>query len=102
MTPGEIAGVTAIISEIGAWPAIVVLAMFFLAPWLLMMWITRAMEKRHAEVVEMYKNNVLLVESYQRLSNELAGIIHMSTQVMTRLVDKIDNNMYCPIAKERK
>lgn len=59
-------------------------------------------EKRFEMVVKNYENNVLLVENYQKLSNELAGIIHMSTQVMTRLVEKIDNNMYCPISKERK
>ena len=57
-------------------------------------------EKRFEAVVKNYESNVLLVESYQRLSNELAGIIHMSTQVMTKLVEKIDNNMFCPMIKE--
>jgi hypothetical protein len=57
-------------------------------------------EKRFEAVVKNYENNVLLVESYQRLANELAGIIHMSTQVMTKLVEKIDNNMFCPMIKE--
>jgi len=57
-------------------------------------------EKRFEVVVKNYENNVILVESYQKLSNELAGIIHMSTQVMTKLVEKIDNNLYCPMVKE--
>ena len=57
-------------------------------------------EKRFEAVVKNYESNVLLVESYQRLSNELATIIHMSTQVMTKLVEKIDNNMFCPMIKE--
>ncbi len=57
-------------------------------------------EKRFEAVVKNYENNVILVENYQRLANELAGIIHMSTQVMTKLVEKIDNNMFCPMIKE--
>lgn len=56
-------------------------------------------EKRFEVVVRNYENNVLLVENYQKLANELAGIIHMSTQVMTKLVEKIDNNLFCPIVK---
>jgi hypothetical protein len=57
-------------------------------------------EKRFEVVVKNYENNVILVESHQKLSNELATIIHMNTQVMTKLVEKIDNNHYCPMAKE--
>ena len=57
-------------------------------------------EKRFEAVVKNYESNVLLVESYQKLANELATIIHMSTQVMTKLVEKIDNNMFCPMIKE--
>ena len=57
-------------------------------------------EKRFETVVKNYDNNVLLVEGYQRLSDELAGIIHMSTQVLTKLVEKVDNNRFCPVVRE--
>ena len=57
-------------------------------------------DRRFEVVVKNYENNVLLVEAYQRLANELAGIIHLSTQVMTKLVEKIDNNMFCPMIKD--
>ena len=50
-------------------------------------------EKRFEVVVRNYDHNVLLVEGYQKLSNDLAGIIHMNTQVMTRLVERIDNHL---------
>lgn len=50
-------------------------------------------EKRFEIVVRNYDNNVLLVEGYQKLSGDLAGIIHMNTQVMTRLVERIDNHL---------
>jgi hypothetical protein len=59
-------------------------------------------ERRFEIVVKNYENNVVLVESYQKLANELAGIIHMSTQVLTKLVEKIDNNLYCPMVKEKR
>ncbi|MBU1565569.1 MAG: hypothetical protein KJ630_08065 [Proteobacteria bacterium] len=57
-------------------------------------------DKRFEAVVKNYDNNVLLVEAYQKLAGELAGIIHMSTQVMTKLVEKIENNLFCPIVKD--
>ena len=59
-----------------------------------------AQERRFDAVVRNYENNVCLVENYQKLANELAGIIHMSTQVLTKLVEKIDNNHFCPIIKK--
>lgn len=59
-------------------------------------------ERRFEIVVKNYENNVVLVESYQKLAGELAGIIHMSTQVLTKLVEKIDNNLYCPMVKEKR
>jgi len=62
--------------------------------------IIASQEKRFEAVVKNYENNVILVESYQKLAGELAGIIHLSTQVMTKLVEKIDNNLFCPINRE--
>jgi hypothetical protein len=59
-------------------------------------------ERRFEIVIKNYENNVILVESYQKLANELAGIIHMSTMVLTKLVEKIDNNLYCPMVKEKR
>ncbi|PIE57142.1 MAG: hypothetical protein CSA34_00425 [Desulfobulbus propionicus] len=36
-----------------------------------------------------YENNVLLVKQYEKLANDLASIIHLNTQTMTRLADRI-------------
>ena len=57
-------------------------------------------EKRFETVVTNYENNVLLVEGYQKLANDLAGIIHLNTQMMTKLVEKVDNNRFCPVVRE--
>ena len=61
-----------------------------------------------AEQREMYKNNVLLVQETQRigtavteLAGELASIVHLNTQVQTKLVDRIDNNLFCPMVRAK-
>ena len=47
-----------------------------------------------------YERNVELVERYEKLSDDLSDIIHLNTQVMTRLVESINNNMFCPVVRE--
>lgn len=62
--------------------------------------IITAQEKRFEQVAGFYEKNVYLVENYAKLANDLADIIHLNTQMMTRLVEKIENNLFCPIVKE--
>lgn len=57
-------------------------------------------QKDMAEVREFYENNVELVKDYQKLSSELANIIHLNTQVQTRLVDRVETNAFCPAVRE--
>ncbi len=61
-----------------------------------------------ASIKQLYENNVGLVKDYDRalkenqaLASELAGIIHLNTQVQTRLIEKINNNMFCPVVREK-
>jgi hypothetical protein len=58
-------------------------------------------DKDMATVTRFYADNVLLVKDYSRLSAELANIIHLNTQVQTRLVEKINNNHFCPIVRQK-
>ncbi len=58
-------------------------------------------EKRFESVVRMYEDNVLLVKNYDKTADGLQGVIHLSTQAMTKLVEKINNNHFCPIVRER-
>ncbi len=48
-----------------------------------------------------YERNVELVERYEKLANDLSGIIHLNTQVQTKLAESIKHNMFCPIVRER-
>lgn len=51
---------------------------------------------------QMYKSNVKLVESYDRLAGDLKDVVIMNTQVMTKLVDSINTNQYCPQVRLQK
>lgn len=56
-------------------------------------------EERHREVVLMYKDNVELVKHFDKLANDLTGVITLVTQTLTRVVDRIDNNQFCPMVR---
>ncbi|MEN8134316.1 MAG: hypothetical protein ABFS18_02100 [Thermodesulfobacteriota bacterium] len=112
--------ILSILQMIGGWPLGLSVAVAILGPWLVMFFIARSLEKqaakhdletvklvdsikdvisvsvkiyetRHLEAVQMYKDNVELVKSYSKLAADQAAIIHLNTQAMTRLVDKIDD-----------
>lgn len=53
------------------------------------------------KISRFYEDNVLLVKNYQKLADDLAGIITLNTQVQTQLVEKIQNNMFCPMIREK-
>ncbi|HHO49277.1 MAG TPA: hypothetical protein ENN06_12650 [Desulfobacteraceae bacterium] len=59
-----------------------------------------AAARQHSEVIRMYENNVILVKNYEKISNELVGLVHISTQTITKMTEHIENNMYCPIIRD--
>jgi hypothetical protein len=58
--------------------------------------------ERFNGVAQMYKDNVLLVKNYEKVADGLQTVIHLSTKAMTLLVEKIDNNHYCPEMRKRR
>jgi len=61
-----------------------------------------------SQIRHLYENNVRLVEDYSRMYNrqellfkETLDIISLNTQCQTRLVEKITNNMFCPMIREK-
>jgi hypothetical protein len=54
-----------------------------------------------AKLTRMYENNVDLVKHYEKLADDLSGIITLNTQVQTQLVEQIKHNMFCPIIREK-
>ena len=60
-----------------------------------------------SEIKQLYEANVGLVRNYEygvrqweKLDGELSGIISLNTQVLTRLVEKVENNRFCPTVRD--
>ena len=47
-------------------------------------------EKHFSAFEERYANNIYLVKNYEKLAGDLSTIVHLNTQAITRLVDRID------------
>ena len=105
MTPEQAAAISAIasiISQIGTWPIGTVLITICFGPWI-MMWLTaRTMEKKidaaqkmFEGAMEMYKNNVKLVQSYERIADEQADTIRLSTAATTELTTWLRTKATC-------
>ncbi len=58
-------------------------------------------QERFNSVAQFYKDNVLLVEGYQRISENQSDTIERNTVAITRLVDRIDSNHFCPAVRKR-
>ncbi|EAT16077.1 hypothetical protein HTZ97_16300 [Desulfuromonas acetoxidans] len=58
-------------------------------------------EKRFEAVVRMYENNVEMVRDYHKLADDLTGVITLTTRTLEALVQKVDNNMFCPAVREK-
>ncbi|MCF6265243.1 MAG: hypothetical protein L3J57_01705 [Desulfuromusa sp.] len=118
MTPEQLAAIRAIIlvlDAVGTWPVGLLLFALLFGPWVGLWTYAAAQSKREktqeekfTAVVDMYNSNVELVKSYERSvqrwekhSDDLSSIIHLNTQMMTRLVEQIKNNMFCPIVREK-
>ena len=61
-----------------------------------------AHEKALAEVRQMYRDNVELVRSYQKIAEGLQDLIIMNTQTIATLCVKVDENQYCPMVRPKK
>lgn len=98
MAPDQIAALTAvaaIISKMGTWPVGSLLAAIVFGPWVFMSFVSRGMEKRQAAAMEMYKNNVKLVENYERIAAEQADTIRLSTAATVELMTFLKNKTPC-------
>ena len=62
--------------------------------------ILKKYEQDMAEQRKMYENNVVLVQGYEKLATDLSQIIHLNTQMQTRLAERIENNLWCPVVRE--
>lgn len=105
MSPGElstIASFVKIITSISGWPFGMIIFVIVIGPWVSAFLLVYLQSRRFEKVVAMYKNNFKLVEDYAHLATDLHDVVIMNTQAMTRLVDSIKTNQYCPAVRLEK
>ncbi len=110
MTPEQISAIGTIafiLDKIGTWPVGMLVMLVIIGPWISMFVIARGQEKRHEGVTKMYESNVKLVEGYEKHVAALVGIVNdmremiiLNTQAWQGVKDRIDNNLFCPVARK--
>lgn len=59
----------------------------------------------HGEALETmsryYRDNVDLVRSWERIANGLQDVVLLNTQAMQRMSDRVDNNLWCPVVRDK-
>ena len=95
MTPDQVSALTAIaaiVSKIGTWPIGSIAAVIVLGPWIFAYMMSNKAEKRHEAVIKMYEDNVQLVKdnaqmvtNYEKIADEQADTIRLSTGAIMEL-----------------
>lgn len=113
MTAEQIATITMLaklLEYFREWPFTALFVIIVIGPWVLSIVlavadrkrldkVTASNETRFAAAVKMYQDNVVLVQNYERLSEDLHDVVILNTQVMTELVQSIKTNQFCPMVR---
>jgi hypothetical protein len=105
MTPGELSAIASfvnIINSVSGWPFGMIIFLIVIGPWISAFLLVYLQSRRFEKVVTMYKNNFKLVEDYAKLAKDLHDVVIMNTTAMTRLIDSIKTNQYCPAVRLEK
>lgn len=62
--------------------------------------IVRELGENQRQTAQFYRDNVELVKAYERVANDLSDLVSTNVQVLERLAGKIENNMFCPLARQ--
>jgi hypothetical protein len=99
------AAITAIcqlVDKIGTWPIASLLFFIIIGPWIMSFLISYNQQKRFEKVIEMYKNNVKLVEAYSKMSDSQQDVITLNTAKWQEAIDGIKTNQFCPTNRTEK
>lgn len=101
-TAHTLGAIATIIDKLGAMPIGTLLIVIIFGPWIFSFLMERAQEKRFAAMKDMYKSNVKLVESFEKLAIVQNDIVTLNTSKWSEAIDKINTNQYCPQARVKK
>jgi len=116
MGPDQVKLISALVvlfKEFSGWPCLLSLGLLVIGPWVLSIVLSytqdRRAERRFEAVARMYENNVELLRTtqalgadYKEMARGLTDIITLNTETMTRLVDAVKTNQYCPAVRLRE
>lgn len=105
MTPQDVAALTAMVAlfdKIGTWPLISIAVAVVIGPWIAVFVLNRGQERRHAEVVKMYTDNVALVQEYEKMQERadrreetLVSLLRLNTEAQTSLLTWLQQRTRC-------
>ena len=101
-TAQAITAIASIIEKLGALPIGSIFIVIVFGPWIFSFIMNRSQEKRFDALQEMYKSNVKLVESFERLATVQNDIVTLNTSKWSEAIDKINTNQFCPQARVKK
>lgn len=125
MSPAEVTTIAKLMDLMQGWPIWMVAFMAVISPWIAMVYLSRAADKRAADHeinaaknmavlqeiakagwkayednVELLKETQSLTKRTQEVTAELVDIVHLNTQSMTTMFDAIKNNHFCPAVRK--
>lgn len=101
-TAQAIAAIATIVDKLGALPVGSMFIVVVFGPWIFSFIMSRIQEKRFDAMKDMYKSNVKLVESFERLATVQNDVVTLNTSKWSEAIDKINTNQYCPLARVKK
>ncbi len=101
-TAQTITAVAAIIERLGTWPVGTLVLAIIIGPWIFAALQGRGQEKRFASMEQMYKNNVKLVDGYEKLAALQHEVVTLNTAKWTEVKEKIETNQFCPLNRTKK
>jgi phage FluMu gp28-like protein len=104
MTPDQVAALNAvalILQQIGTWKIGTLIAAVIMGPWIVTVVALYLGVKWFAGFKAMYNNNVILVKNYEALTKDHKEMIVYNTTIMTEVKETADNNLFCPINRDR-
>lgn len=54
-----------------------------------------------SEQRQMYRDNVLLVKTYEQLGGDLRAVVAANTSAMTEMTSAVEHNQFCPMVRQK-
>ncbi|MFH2012503.1 MAG: hypothetical protein ABIJ37_07395 [Pseudomonadota bacterium] len=97
-----LSAIIGLIGKIGTWPLLSIIFILLIGPWIFSSILFLQQGKRLEAAINMYDENVKLVEKDQELAEGFKEIVMMNTRAMQKMIDSINTNQFCPMVRLEK